>query len=91
MSREDPQLRIWLPSDLKDKIDNLSKVNSRSMNAEIVSILQGYFDSTEGKVRTGNVDTDRELQRLLVSLRRHAQEQDMLLNDFVHILNKKTT
>ncbi|BDC21828.1 regulatory protein Mnt [Klebsiella pneumoniae] len=36
MSREDPQLRIRLPSELKDKIEASAKANNRSMNAEII-------------------------------------------------------
>lgn len=40
MSREDPQLRIRLPSDLKEKIEEAAKSNNRSMNAEIVQRLE---------------------------------------------------
>ncbi|AKJ41803.1 Arc-like DNA binding domain [Pragia fontium] len=36
MSRDDPQLRIRLPAEIKDKIESLAKKNKRSMNAEIV-------------------------------------------------------
>ncbi|AVQ89837.1 Arc family DNA-binding protein, partial [Citrobacter freundii] len=36
MSREDPQLRIRLPIELKEKIEETAKANNRSMNAEIV-------------------------------------------------------
>ncbi|MFZ4835891.1 Arc family DNA-binding protein [Rouxiella sp. Mn2063] len=39
MSREDPQLRIRLPFELKEKIENAARENSRSMNAEIVHRL----------------------------------------------------
>lgn len=43
MSREDPQLRIRLPLELKEKIEEAAKVNSRSMNAEIVQRLDVSF------------------------------------------------
>ncbi|HBM7604697.1 TPA: Arc family DNA-binding protein [Enterobacter hormaechei subsp. xiangfangensis] len=43
MSREDPQLRIRLPVELKEKIEDSAKVNNRSMNAEIVQRLDGSF------------------------------------------------
>ncbi|AJJ05089.1 Arc family DNA-binding protein [Yersinia pseudotuberculosis] len=43
MSREDPQLRIRLPIELKEKIEDAAKVNSRSMNAEIVQRLDVSF------------------------------------------------
>lgn len=40
MSREDPQLRIRLPVELKEKIEESAKSNGRSMNAEIVQRLE---------------------------------------------------
>lgn len=40
MSREDPQMKIRLPADLKDRIEALAKQAGRSMNAEIVTRLQ---------------------------------------------------
>lgn len=44
MSREDPQLRIRLPAELKEKVAKQAKDNGRSMNAEIVQILQDSLD-----------------------------------------------
>lgn len=43
MSREDPQMKIRLPADLKDQIEAASKNSGRSMNAEIVARLQESF------------------------------------------------
>lgn len=43
MSREDPQLRIRLPIELKEKIEYSAKANGRSMNAEIVQRLDISF------------------------------------------------
>ncbi|MNH20148.1 Arc-like DNA binding domain protein [compost metagenome] len=43
MSREDPQLRIRLPIELKEKVDESAKANGRSMNAEIVQRLDASF------------------------------------------------
>ncbi|HAT7704158.1 Arc family DNA-binding protein [Enterobacter hormaechei] len=43
MSREDPQLRIRLPIELKEKIEEASRANNRSMNAEIVRRLDSSF------------------------------------------------
>ncbi len=54
MSREDPQLRIRLPIELKEKIETSSKVNNRSMNAEIVSILSEAI-SREAQTRNSMV------------------------------------
>lgn len=47
MSREDPQLRIRLPIELKEKIEESAKANNRSMNAEIVQRLDiSFFNET---------------------------------------------
>ncbi|MDF7702140.1 Arc family DNA-binding protein [Enterobacter hormaechei] len=43
MSREDPQLRIRLPIELKEKIELSAKENNRSMNAEIVQRLERTY------------------------------------------------
>lgn len=43
MSREDPQMKIRLPADLKDQIETASKNSGRSMNAEIVARLEQTF------------------------------------------------
>lgn len=50
MSREDPQMKIRLPAELKDHIEETAKTVGRSMNAEIVARLrsttQGYIDNS---------------------------------------------
>jgi len=43
MSREDPQMKIRLPADLKDQIETAAKDSGRSMNAEIVARLERSF------------------------------------------------
>lgn len=43
MSREDPQFRIRLPIELKEKIEAAAKGNNRSLNAEIVFRLDASF------------------------------------------------
>ncbi|EME4174617.1 Arc family DNA-binding protein [Salmonella enterica] len=53
MSREDPQLRIRLPIELKEKIENFAKSNGRSMNAEIVQRLEGSF--------VGEIPADKQI------------------------------
>ncbi|MEQ4907343.1 Arc family DNA-binding protein [Proteus mirabilis] len=50
MSREDPQLRIRLPIELKEKVEVTAKENGRSMNAEIVQRLESSF--------LGDINTD---------------------------------
>lgn len=43
MSREDPQMKIRLPADLKDQIETAAKNSGRSMNAEIAARLEQSF------------------------------------------------
>lgn len=44
MARDDPQMNVRLPSDLKDRIERSARNNNRSMNAEIVTRLEESFD-----------------------------------------------
>ena len=57
MSREDPQFKFRLPAELKAKLDQRAKMNGRSINSELVQIVQkalsepspiaGYRDEAE--------------------------------------------
>ncbi|EDJ0434590.1 Arc family DNA-binding protein [Salmonella enterica] len=40
MSRSDPAFNLRIPSDLKEKIAALAKMNKRSINAEIVAAVE---------------------------------------------------
>ncbi|MGS3177884.1 Arc family DNA-binding protein [Aeromonas dhakensis] len=44
MSREHQQMRVRLPPELRDSLEQVAKINGRSMNAEIVYRLQRTFD-----------------------------------------------
>ena len=46
MSREDPQMKIRLPADLKNSVEAAAKARGRTMNAEVVARLQASFQST---------------------------------------------
>lgn len=43
MSREDPQMKLRIPAELKQLIEDAAKANGRSMNAEIVARLEATF------------------------------------------------
>ncbi|UDL03985.1 Arc family DNA-binding protein [Marinobacter sp. CA1] len=43
MKQTDPQYKLRLPQALKEKIEQASKANNRSMNAEIVARLDASF------------------------------------------------
>lgn len=45
MTREDPQMKIRLPAELKERIETASKEAGRSMNSEIVTRLAASFHS----------------------------------------------
>lgn len=44
MTREDPQMKLRMPADLKSRIEAAANTASRSMNAEIIARLQSSFD-----------------------------------------------
>lgn len=60
MARDDPQLKIRLPVELKESIESAAEAADRSMNAEIVQRL-------EASLEAGDVLLD--LQRELTALR----------------------
>lgn len=47
MARTDPQLKLRLPPPLKDWVDQRAEKNRRSLNAEIVHILEGVKEQVE--------------------------------------------
>lgn len=48
MSREDPQMKIRLPVELKARVEDASSKNNRTMNAEIVDRLESTFAEKPG-------------------------------------------
>ena len=53
MARTDPQFNVRMPADLKEKIEEAAKENGRSMNAEIVYLLQRSIK--EDQVESGGI------------------------------------
>ena len=47
MSREDPQLKIRLPLELKEKITQSAAEHGRSINSEVVARLEQSFSTPE--------------------------------------------
>lgn len=43
MTREDPQMKLRLPPELKERIEQAAKANRRSNNAEIVDALESRY------------------------------------------------
>lgn len=53
MSREHQQMRVRLPPELRDSLEQMAKKNGRSMNAEIVYRLQRTFEEDAELVESG--------------------------------------
>jgi hypothetical protein len=51
MTREDPQMKLRLPPELKDRLTALAEENGRSLNAEVVRRLEESLggEATGGK------------------------------------------
>ena len=60
MSREDPQLKIRLPLELKEKITQSAADHGRSINSEVIARLEESF-----RVKQGNYLNDDAVNDLL--------------------------
>lgn len=60
MTREDPQMKVRLPVDLKDRLTDIATQNGRSLNAEVVKRLEDSVASDGQPARAVEVD-DRTL------------------------------
>ncbi|HEO8934588.1 TPA: Arc family DNA-binding protein [Serratia marcescens] len=71
MSREEPQINIRVSNELKSRIKARAKHNRRSMNAEIVHILQEAVDGTcsSNNESLAQQEADRFKEALLATLK----------------------
>lgn len=56
MTREDPQMKLRLPADLKDQLAALAEANGRSLNAEVVIRLEESLEAIGGARKAIQVD-----------------------------------
>ena len=56
MTREDPQMKLRLPADLKDQLAALAEANGRSLNAEVVVRLEESLGATGSDKKATQVD-----------------------------------
>lgn len=92
MSRDFPMFGLRMPPELKDKISRESKINGRSLNAEIVDRLKKSLEPpirTEGGHKVEQVSgsytpeiTDIERQLLTIFRRMPVEKQLALLSLF---------
>jgi hypothetical protein len=66
MSREHPQMRIRLPPELKEKIEEAAHDNRRSMNAEVIARLQASFEEDAGELMPDQTELLMELLKKLI-------------------------
>lgn len=86
MSRNDPQMKLRLPLEIKNEIEEISRLTGRSMNAEIVRrlewVLRGgkaYYD-VDGPDYPDHLKVDRRIQSSIVPKFLY-QETDFLDSD----------
>lgn len=71
MKQEDPQFKLRLPSELKQRIDVAAKENQRSIGAEIVQRLEQSFDGGED---AAGLRKEVEHLKALLEIARHGEE-----------------
>lgn len=87
MSREDPQLRIRLPAELKEKVENSAKVNNRSMNAEIIFRLNlSYLLDEDKSMFKGVAEPNSYVEHAEKVLQSRIEEA---LPSFLEVMSKK--
>lgn len=60
MSRGDPQVKIRLPGDLRARVKVQAARNRRSMNAEIVLMIEAGLESTPSDLSSCSGQTEKE-------------------------------
>ena len=74
MARDEPQVNLRIPANLKDLLDEASARNKRSLTAEVVARLEESFDSEKG-ISTPQID-DRTLDLFAEKVGRVLDERE---------------
>nr|WP_176080838.1 Arc family DNA-binding protein [Paraburkholderia tropica] len=56
MTREDPQMKLRLPADLKDRLAELATENGRSLNAEVIKRLEDSIEPDGRPAKSKAID-----------------------------------
>ncbi|EAB5934897.1 DNA-binding protein [Salmonella enterica subsp. salamae] len=88
MSREDPQMKVRLPAELKEKLEVAAKENKRSMNAEVVHRLKESFETL---IHITYKDSDSTLSDnyLWKSFIEHSKHDDENTRVFINLFEQK--
>lgn len=54
--QETKRFTFRIPSDLFDKIEEIAKINHRSVNAQIITILEDYISLDDSQIPTDRKD-----------------------------------
>ena len=88
MSREDPQMKVRLPAELKEQLEVAAKENKRSMNAEVVHRLKESF-KTLIHITYNDSDgalSDSHLWKSFIEYSKHDDENTKI---FVNLFEQK--
>ncbi|WP_180105396.1 Arc family DNA-binding protein [Acinetobacter sp. YH12087] len=80
MSREDPQLKIRLPLELKEKIIQSAADHGRSINSEVVARLEDSFKES---------DDPKTLESLAKIVKETTEETTRLHKELVKIIEQQ--
>ncbi|MDN8449660.1 Arc family DNA-binding protein [Acinetobacter baumannii] len=81
MSREDPQLKVRLPQELKDKITESALNLGRSINADVVARLESSFTTNPSELRENETVIDKDLLKELLEMRKDLLKMSKLIYD----------
>ncbi|WP_228703816.1 Arc family DNA-binding protein [Acinetobacter larvae] len=81
MSRVDPQLKLRLPLELKDKITESAASLGRSINADVVARLEQSFDQAGVELRQNEMIIDKDLYKELIGMRKDLLKMSKLIYD----------
>ncbi|MEM1397025.1 MAG: Arc family DNA-binding protein [Pseudomonadota bacterium] len=76
MAREDLHFRLRIPKDLKEHIEEVARLNKRSMTAEIIDRLENSFRPME-HYDASHIDVDElvtKLHRVIEHAREHPEK-----------------
>lgn len=69
MSREDPQLKLRLPTRIKERIENYATAHGRSLNAEIIAMLEEAMAQRDKMDALVSTMTGQEAMEILRGIR----------------------
>lgn len=78
MGREDPQLKLRLTEEMKARVTESAKANGRSVNAEIVAMIEAAQDGGAGEASRLKVLFEEERTANTRALKLIDQQMDML-------------